>query len=294
MLGFLIQFIRGTKGKQATEKIGLEVGPVKGSEIGILFDEIRSDPAWTDPLGLVMQASFSPSTYPICLVADGERFPSGSEKTVGHCRNCTCYLLPYKWRQPMRDPNAKYHEATRIAEGDQGEELINLKVTAEEWLRANPETAKRVLGDEIAESFLGKSINGLPIPPITLHEAACRWTRAVRDPILEFEKLSEEGAALYKNRSEPGVMDEAIRKLEATLPLLEAVMSAYQKLEIIEDGQIDKIPRWGAPFRQLAIIYEKQGRFTDAVSLCRRAEAAGWGGDWVHRIERIGRKQLKR
>ncbi|HOH30138.1 MAG TPA: tetratricopeptide repeat protein [Candidatus Hydrogenedentes bacterium] len=55
-------------------------------------------------------------------------------------------------------------------------------------------------------------------------------------------------------------------------------------------------------YKQLAIIYEKQGEYELAIKLCEEAYIAGWGGgvtspksedDWEKRIERIKAKQNK-
>jgi tetratricopeptide (TPR) repeat protein len=46
-------------------------------------------------------------------------------------------------------------------------------------------------------------------------------------------------------------------------------------------------------YEQLAIIYEKQGRFQDAIAVSERAANQQWGGDWDKRIERCGQKLMK-
>ncbi len=43
-------------------------------------------------------------------------------------------------------------------------------------------------------------------------------------------------------------------------------------------------------YRQLAIVREKQGRFTEALELSQRAHAEGWQGDWDRRINRLQKK----
>jgi tetratricopeptide (TPR) repeat protein len=46
-------------------------------------------------------------------------------------------------------------------------------------------------------------------------------------------------------------------------------------------------------YEQLAIIYEKQGRFQDAIAVSEQAANQHWGGDWAKRIERCGKKLMK-
>lgn len=46
-------------------------------------------------------------------------------------------------------------------------------------------------------------------------------------------------------------------------------------------------------FKQMAIIYEKEKRFTDAINLCNAALKTGWRGDWIARIEKLEAKLNK-
>lgn len=39
-------------------------------------------------------------------------------------------------------------------------------------------------------------------------------------------------------------------------------------------------------YKQLSIIYSKQGEFEEAISICQQALAQGWSGDWEARIQR--------
>ena len=41
-------------------------------------------------------------------------------------------------------------------------------------------------------------------------------------------------------------------------------------------------------YEQLAIIYEKEGRFQEAIDFSQRALNQGWSGDWPKRIQRCG------
>ncbi len=46
-------------------------------------------------------------------------------------------------------------------------------------------------------------------------------------------------------------------------------------------------------FKQLAIIYEKDGHFAEAIQLCKQAKKDGWTGDWDKRLARIEGKAAK-
>ncbi len=46
-------------------------------------------------------------------------------------------------------------------------------------------------------------------------------------------------------------------------------------------------------YEQLAIIYEKQGRFQDAITVSQQAARQKWGGDWAKRIERCRKRLMK-
>jgi hypothetical protein len=49
-----------------------------------------------------------------------------------------------------------------------------------------------------------------------------------------------------------------------------------------------------AGYRQLAIIFEKEGKLTDAIELCRQAIDEGWVGDYEKRLVRLIRKANKK
>lgn len=44
-------------------------------------------------------------------------------------------------------------------------------------------------------------------------------------------------------------------------------------------------------YAQLAIILEKQGRYDEAIAICRQAMTQGWAGEWDRRIARLERKR---
>ncbi|OYD09531.1 tetratricopeptide repeat protein [Paludifilum halophilum] len=46
-------------------------------------------------------------------------------------------------------------------------------------------------------------------------------------------------------------------------------------------------------YKQLAIIYDKQGKHDEAIRLCRQALEEGWNGDWEERIHRYRKNRDK-
>jgi hypothetical protein len=46
-------------------------------------------------------------------------------------------------------------------------------------------------------------------------------------------------------------------------------------------------------YKQLAIIFEKQGKLQNAIDIARQAKVQGWAGDWDIRIKRCEQKLLK-
>lgn len=46
-------------------------------------------------------------------------------------------------------------------------------------------------------------------------------------------------------------------------------------------------------FKQLAIIYDKEKRYTEAITICQQALADGWEGDWAERIAKLQKKIQK-
>lgn len=46
-------------------------------------------------------------------------------------------------------------------------------------------------------------------------------------------------------------------------------------------------------YEQLAILYEKEGNFKNAIAISKQALTEGWAGDWQKRIERCTKKLAK-
>jgi hypothetical protein len=77
--------------------------------------------------------------------------------------------------------------------------------------------------------------------------------------------------------------------------LEKAVAAAKKQIEVsVPSGRLfknewDERPsHWG--FTQLAIIFDKQGRWKEAISVCKQARKQRWAGDWDRRIERYEKR----
>ena len=71
-----------------------------------------------------------------------------------------------------------------------------------------------------------------------------------------------------------------------------AIEACEQQISYSEAAAIEYIKKYGGSlpghkgYKQLAIILEKQERFTEAIELCQKAKDQGWAGDWEKRIKR--------
>lgn len=97
-----------------------------------------------------------------------------------------------------------------------------------------------------------------------------------------------------------GVMQEIYyRTRESSTSGLNKTIEACQKQIALSSKSMAAIKRKfsSAPshpgYKQLAIIYEKQGLVKEAITLCQRAKKQGWHGDWDKRIDRYQRKLAK-
>lgn len=92
----------------------------------------------------------------------------------------------------------------------------------------------------------------------------------------------------YRLRDErDGARDQAITYCHWQISLSKDAAKAWRK----QHG--NPLPSH-VGFKQLAIIYEKDGHLTEAVELCRQAKKDGWAGDWDRRITRLSGKLAKR
>jgi len=94
------------------------------------------------------------------------------------------------------------------------------------------------------------------------------------------------GQFYYKRRdSHPGALDKAIQAAEKQIEV--SVPSG----RLFKKEWDDRPSHWG--FKQLSIIYDKQERWTEAISICKQARKQRWAGDWDRRIERYEKKLAK-
>ena len=248
----------------------IDVSASSGSIVEELIRSYENHPAWSDPRGLVWTAFFDSRVCPTCLVLDGTRYQLGvpgpcfdGETKISPHEECRCYLLPWIWRNDIiQGPNGP-RPTNRPVKGDRRTiQAIPFTVTAEEWLRSNPKTATKIFGKTIAESFLGLDVNGLPLPPIPLEWAEKRW------------------------REQQEKVMQRIREREAREHAL-AEERARLRRQHREQRRREKEKK------QLAILYEKEGRLSDALALCRDALDAGWDGDWDRRMGRLEKRLSK-
>lgn len=91
----------------------------------------------------------------------------------------------------------------------------------------------------------------------------------------------------YRDRNgDPGCRDAAIAACREQIALAPRTAVAIRPLfRAALPGHLG--------FQQLAIILEKDGRFEEAIALCRCALEGGWYGDWERRIARCERRYAK-
>lgn len=88
----------------------------------------------------------------------------------------------------------------------------------------------------------------------------------------------------YPDREDPEAMAAAVRACERQVALSSDAAAAFQA-----EYPDSSLPAHRG-FKQLAIIYDKQGRYDEAITLCRRVQAEGWSGDWEKRLDRLQAK----
>lgn len=91
----------------------------------------------------------------------------------------------------------------------------------------------------------------------------------------------------YKQRdTNPDVLDLAIEACKQQISIAPKAARSFKR-------------SWGdlpshTGFEQLAIIYDKQKRYEEAIDVCRQAAQQGWAGTWEKRIERYEKKLKKK
>ena len=89
----------------------------------------------------------------------------------------------------------------------------------------------------------------------------------------------------YKDRDTvPGSLDKAIESCEKQISIAPQAANAFKK-----DWGDNALPAHTG-YKQLAIIRDKQGEYAEAITLCQKAKAQGWMGDWDKRIAKYQNK----
>ncbi len=94
-------------------------------------------------------------------------------------------------------------------------------------------------------------------------------------------------AIYYKDRDEPGGLENAIEACKQQISIGKEAAEAFLK-----EYKESPLPSHKG-YQQLAIILEKQGKFDEAIKLCKQADEQGWAGDWEKRVERYRKKVTK-
>jgi len=88
---------------------------------------------------------------------------------------------------------------------------------------------------------------------------------------------------LYKDRKNAESMKGAIQACRDQIAISEKVIDAFG------ENNMPLPEHYG--YKQLAIILEKQGEFSQVFDSCQQAQDQGWSGDWDKRIKRCEKKK---
>lgn len=89
----------------------------------------------------------------------------------------------------------------------------------------------------------------------------------------------------YRHRNAtPEALNEAINACKKQIGIAPKSVAAFKNSEIF-----NKVPEHTG-YKQLSIIYEKQGKVQEALNLAKQAQRQGWDGDWEKRITRLQKK----
>lgn len=104
-----------------------------------------------------------------------------------------------------------------------------------------------------------------------------------------FYGAAEDMKSWYAQRDkQPDARDKAIAAAHRQVSLNQAFVRQRRK----DYGEDLQLPRHYG-FERLAIVAEQDGRYGEALVLCRRAKAEGWSGDWQKRIDRLTLKMKR-
>ncbi len=102
--------------------------------------------------------------------------------------------------------------------------------------------------------------------------------------------------AFYARRNEsPEYLDKAIEACNKQISIAREAADDFRRptvlYQMVPDRTKKPNPEIELPshlgYRQLCIIREKQGNFTEVIRLAEEAKSIGWNGDWDNRIEKM-------
>lgn len=96
------------------------------------------------------------------------------------------------------------------------------------------------------------------------------------------QKIEKEWSALYNSKNYTSSLANIIE-----LDCKEAIL-CYKKMYIINKKYGEKTPENIPPYKRLAMLYERQGRYEEAIEVCK--EACAFGMDESGRINKIIKK----
>lgn len=99
--------------------------------------------------------------------------------------------------------------------------------------------------------------------------------------------LSTSIPTFYRDREDPEMLRRAVESCLEQIELAPRAVSAF--LDAYPDSPLPT----HVGYDQLAVIYEKQEKIAEAITLCNQAKKQGWNGDWEKRIARCEKKLSK-
>jgi tetratricopeptide (TPR) repeat protein len=87
----------------------------------------------------------------------------------------------------------------------------------------------------------------------------------------------------YKDRDKLGGLEKAIQACKQQICYAQKAAKAFKR------EYKNSLPTHKG-YEQLAIILEKQNKYSEAIEICQQALEQGWAGDWERRIERCRKK----
>jgi tetratricopeptide (TPR) repeat protein len=101
--------------------------------------------------------------------------------------------------------------------------------------------------------------------------------------------FKDRAQACYKRRDEDTqALQEAITYCQKQIAYAPMAIHAHE----LDPQTKDSLPQHYG-YKQLSIIYDREGRYDEAIQLCEQALTEGWSGDWEKRIVRYKKNRKK-